>query len=159
MTTLEIYICLPMKLINCWYPSTGEFVQNFRHRCGWCVRFFHKWPYLLPLLQYFIGNRPFLKGCVGGCVSKCWRFCLQLCQTVRLVPEAFLEFRAILVNECRKHCGLRLAQARTLIKIDVNKTRKLYDFLLLDGQITKPSWERETEREREREREREHISL
>ncbi|KAK7088033.1 transcriptional adapter 2-alpha-like [Littorina saxatilis] len=63
----------------------------------------------------------------------------ELCQTVRLVPEAFLEFRNILVNECRKHCGLRLAQARTLIKIDVNKTRKLYDFLLQEGQVNKPS--------------------
>ncbi|KAK7481560.1 hypothetical protein BaRGS_00027209 [Batillaria attramentaria] len=63
----------------------------------------------------------------------------ELCQRVRLVPEAYLEFRTMLINECRKHDGLRLAQARTLIKIDVNKTRKLYDFLLQEGQIKKPS--------------------
>lgn len=63
----------------------------------------------------------------------------ELCQRVRLVPEAYLEFRTLLVNECRKHGGLRLAQARTLIKIDVNKTRKLFDFLIQEGQINKVS--------------------
>jgi len=54
---------------------------------------------------------------------------LQLCSQVRLVPESYLEFKNVLVNECNKLGHLRLAHARALIKIDVNKTRKIYDFL------------------------------
>ncbi|KAG2458858.1 TAD2A protein, partial [Polypterus senegalus] len=61
----------------------------------------------------------------------------ELCQVVRLVPGAYLEYKAALVNECRRQGGLRLAQARSLIKIDVNKTRKIYDFLLKEGYISK----------------------
>ncbi|KAM3854721.1 transcriptional adapter 2-alpha isoform 2-T2 [Vipera latastei] len=61
----------------------------------------------------------------------------ELCQVVRLVPGAYLEYKAALVNECHKQGGLRLAQARALIKIDVNKTRKIYDFLIREGSITK----------------------
>ncbi|XP_061193144.1 transcriptional adapter 2-alpha-like [Saccostrea echinata] len=61
----------------------------------------------------------------------------ELCASVRLVPEAYLEFREILVGECKRNNFLRLQQARTLIKIDVNKTRKLYDFLVSEGLITK----------------------
>jgi len=55
---------------------------------------------------------------------------------VRLVPESYLEFKNVLVNECRKQGQLRLAQARMLIKIDVNKTRKIYDFLVSEHFIT-----------------------
>lgn len=74
--------------------------------------------------------------------DKCWclltsPFVSQLCQMVRLVPGAYLEYKAALVNECNKQGGLRLAQARALIKIDVNKTRKIYDFLIREGYITK----------------------
>lgn len=74
--------------------------------------------------------------------DKCLRlltppFVFQLCQMVRLVPGAYLEYKAALVNECNKQGGLRLAQARALIKIDVNKTRKIYDFLIREGYITK----------------------
>lgn len=56
---------------------------------------------------------------------------------VRLVPGAYLEYKSALLNECNKQGGLRLAQARALIKIDVNKTRKIYDFLIREGYITK----------------------
>jgi transcriptional adapter 2-alpha len=55
------------------------------------------------------------------------------------VPESYLEFQRILVAECKRNLGLKLAQARTLIKIDVNKTRKLYDFLLKEGFIWHPA--------------------
>lgn len=61
----------------------------------------------------------------------------QLCQVVRLVPGAYLEYKQALLNECRRQGGLRLAQARSLIKIDVNKTRKIYDFLIKEGYINK----------------------
>ncbi|KAL5013831.1 hypothetical protein ScPMuIL_008101 [Solemya velum] len=61
----------------------------------------------------------------------------ELCAIVRLVPEAYLEFKNLLMNECKIHGCLKLAQARSLIKIDVNKTRKLYDFLLSASLINK----------------------
>ncbi|KAK3100129.1 hypothetical protein FSP39_015155 [Pinctada imbricata] len=61
----------------------------------------------------------------------------ELCASTRLVPDAYLEFKTILVNECRKVGSLRLQHARTLIKIDVNKTRKLFDFLIDEGLINK----------------------
>ena len=61
----------------------------------------------------------------------------QLCSGVRLVPESYNEFKKILISECRKFGTLKLAQARTLIKIDVNKTRKIYDFLVTEGFIKK----------------------
>jgi transcriptional adapter 2-alpha len=63
----------------------------------------------------------------------------QLCSVSRLVPESYLEFRNILITECRNRKGIRLAQARTLIKIDVNKTRKIFDFLLEEKLIYFPS--------------------
>ncbi|KAM4795810.1 transcriptional adapter 2-alpha [Rhinophrynus dorsalis] len=62
----------------------------------------------------------------------------ELCQMVRLVPGAYLEYKAALMNEFNKQGSLRLAQARALIKIDVNKTRKIYDFLIGEGFINKP---------------------
>ncbi|XP_078404158.1 transcriptional adapter 2-alpha isoform X3 [Cetorhinus maximus] len=61
----------------------------------------------------------------------------ELCQMVRLVPGAYLEYKSALMNESSRLGGLKLAQARTLIKIDVNKTRKIYDFLIQEGYITK----------------------
>jgi len=63
----------------------------------------------------------------------------QLCSATRLVPQSYLEFQRILVAECKRNSGLKLAQARMLIKIDVNKTRKLYDFLLKEGFIQQPA--------------------
>lgn len=63
----------------------------------------------------------------------------EFCSEARLIPEAYLDFSRILIAECHKSGCLRLAQARTLIKIDVNKTRKLFDFLVLHGQIIKGS--------------------
>ena len=61
----------------------------------------------------------------------------ELCQMVRLVPGAYLEYKSALLNERNKQRGLRLAQARALIKTDINKTRKIYDFLIREGYITK----------------------
>ncbi|XP_071448240.1 transcriptional adapter 2-alpha-like [Hetaerina americana] len=62
----------------------------------------------------------------------------ELCSVARLVPNSFIEFKNILVAACIKEGGLRLLQARSLIKIDVNKTRKLYDFLIEEGAIYHP---------------------
>ncbi|KAK7867472.1 hypothetical protein R5R35_004483 [Gryllus longicercus] len=59
----------------------------------------------------------------------------ELCSVARIIPESYLVFKNVLVSECRRNGSLKLAQARTLIKIDVNKTRKLYDFLIKEGLI------------------------
>jgi transcriptional adapter 2-alpha len=62
----------------------------------------------------------------------------DLCSEIRVYPETFLEIRDTLIAECEKLDGLRLANARPVIKIDVNKTRKIYDFLLKKKLIRKP---------------------
>lgn len=62
----------------------------------------------------------------------------ELCSQARLVPENYIEFRDLLLAECRKLNGMRLAHARRCIKIDVNKTRKLFDFLMQQGTIYPP---------------------
>ncbi|XP_023227126.1 transcriptional adapter 2-alpha-like [Centruroides sculpturatus] len=61
----------------------------------------------------------------------------ELCSVLRLAPNSYMQFKNVLINEYRKQGRLRLAQARVLIKIDVNKTRKIYDFLLKEGLIYK----------------------
>ncbi|XP_078600403.1 transcriptional adapter 2-alpha-like isoform X2 [Branchiostoma floridae x Branchiostoma japonicum] len=62
----------------------------------------------------------------------------EMCANVRFLPEAFFEYKDILQREAERQGGLRLAQARQLLKIDVNKTRKLFDFLIQEGAISKP---------------------
>lgn len=64
----------------------------------------------------------------------------NICRSVRLVPDAYLEFKRTLIAECDKSAGLRLQDARKAIRIDVNKTRKIYDFLIQEGLITKPNY-------------------
>ncbi|KAK8766743.1 hypothetical protein V5799_006481 [Amblyomma americanum] len=61
----------------------------------------------------------------------------ELCASLRLIPEVYLHFKALLVSEYEKLGSLRLSNARAIIKIDVNKTRKLYDFLLAEGVVKK----------------------
>lgn len=62
----------------------------------------------------------------------------NLCSVVRLTPLDYLDYKNILINENSKTGFLRLADARRLIKIDVNKTRQLYDFLIKNGFANKP---------------------
>ncbi|XP_067933846.1 transcriptional adapter 2-alpha-like [Watersipora subatra] len=61
----------------------------------------------------------------------------EVCAVARIIPIAYMDFKAILINDCKKEGFLRLAKARTLIKIDVNKTRKIYDLLLKKEIINK----------------------
>ena len=62
----------------------------------------------------------------------------ELCSNARVIPSSYFEYKRILINESKKLGSLRLAQARVLLKIDVNKTRKIYDFLADQGYIKKP---------------------
>lgn len=61
----------------------------------------------------------------------------ELCSTVRLVPQTYLDLKDLLVTENKKFGYLKLQTARKMLKIDVNKTRKLYDFLAREGYIVK----------------------
>lgn len=63
----------------------------------------------------------------------------EVCASLRLLPTSFLQYKATLVNEYRKMGSLRLANARNVIKIDVNKTRRIYDLLIEQGLISKGS--------------------
>lgn len=63
---------------------------------------------------------------------------MDLCRNVRLVPLTYIELRDTLIAENKKLGHLKLQTARRLLKIDVNKTRKLYDFLVEEGYINKP---------------------
>lgn len=63
----------------------------------------------------------------------------ELCSIARVVPDSYLDFKQLLITENKKNGHLRLAQARILLKIDVNKTRKIYDFLVENGYINKPA--------------------
>lgn len=62
----------------------------------------------------------------------------DLCSLIRLLPSSYLTYKHLLISENTKMGYLRLADARRLIKIDVNKTRQIYDFLIINGFISKP---------------------
>lgn len=61
-----------------------------------------------------------------------------LCSNLRLLPENYLEIKEQLIAENNKLGFLRLLDARRIVKIDVNKTRKIYDYLITEGFISKP---------------------
>ena len=61
----------------------------------------------------------------------------ELCSKLRLLPQAYFEYKQMLIKENSLLGSLKLAQARALIKIDVNKTRKLYDFFVRHNWITR----------------------
>lgn len=58
----------------------------------------------------------------------------ELCSLIKMLPESYLKFKQLLVHECEKSKGINLKTARKLVKIDVNKTRKIYN-LLIDKNI------------------------
>ncbi|XP_063394784.1 transcriptional adapter 2A [Cydia fagiglandana] len=61
-----------------------------------------------------------------------------LCSNLRLIPRNYLEIKEQLIAENNKLGYLRLLDARRIVKIDVNKTRKIYDYLITEGFIYKP---------------------
>lgn len=62
----------------------------------------------------------------------------SICSDIRLIPIAFLEYKRLLMNENANVGYLRLSDARRLIKIDVNKTREIYNFLIKNGYVNAP---------------------
>ncbi|XP_020900469.1 transcriptional adapter 2-alpha [Exaiptasia diaphana] len=62
----------------------------------------------------------------------------ELCSSIRLLPQDYLNYKTTFIKENEKYGELRLAQARSLIRIDVNKTRKMYNFFVDKGWVLKP---------------------
>ena len=59
----------------------------------------------------------------------------ELCSQLRIPPVQYTNYKNILIKESNSLGFLRLQQARPLIKIDVNKTKRLYDFFTEKGWI------------------------
>lgn len=59
----------------------------------------------------------------------------ELCSVLRLIPKDFIDFKNQLKVEDAKKGSVKLAEARKLLKIDVNKTRKIHEFLVTKGEI------------------------
>lgn len=65
-----------------------------------------------------------------------------LCSQLRILPRPYLVIKETLVREYAKRNGkLRRREARDLIKIDVNKTSKIWDFLVQCGFLKVPAAE------------------
>lgn len=62
----------------------------------------------------------------------------HLCSILRLYPRLYLSIKETLIRENMRMGGLKRAQARAAVKIDVNKTSKLYDFFIAAGWIRAP---------------------
>lgn len=62
----------------------------------------------------------------------------EVCSLLRLYPRVYLHIKDVLIREYLNHGGLRRSQARAAIKIDVNKTSRLYDFFVGAGWIKPP---------------------
>lgn len=63
----------------------------------------------------------------------------EICSILRLYPRLYLSIKDTLIRECLRLGGLKRAQARASVKIDVNKTSKLYDFFITAGWIKPPA--------------------
>ncbi|KAF8530496.1 hypothetical protein BU17DRAFT_36297 [Hysterangium stoloniferum] len=62
-----------------------------------------------------------------------------LCSHLRILPKAYLVIKETLVREFARRGGkLRRREARELVKIDVNKTSRVWDFLIQAGVLRVP---------------------
>ena len=59
-----------------------------------------------------------------------------LCSSLRILPKPYLVIKETLVREYARRGGkLRRREARDLVKIDVNKTSRVWDFLVQAGYL------------------------
>ncbi|KAJ1927308.1 Transcriptional adapter ada2 [Tieghemiomyces parasiticus] len=61
-----------------------------------------------------------------------------LCSALRIFPRPYLVIKETILKEYARRGSLRRRQTRELIKIDVNKTSRIYDFFVSMGWITAP---------------------
>ncbi|KAL1915166.1 uncharacterized protein VTP21DRAFT_7647 [Calcarisporiella thermophila] len=62
----------------------------------------------------------------------------NLCSTLRIMPKPYLVIKETILKEYARLGALRRRQARELIKIDVNKTSRIYDFFVEMGWVRPP---------------------
>lgn len=62
----------------------------------------------------------------------------QLCKTLKIYPKAYLAIKETILREYAVKGRLRMCQARKLLKIDVNKTSRIYSFFVEMGWIKIP---------------------
>jgi len=63
----------------------------------------------------------------------------DLCRQIRMNPQSYIAAKATIVRECRKRGDeISRKQARDLLKCDINKTGKIWDFLVRHGVIKPP---------------------
>jgi len=62
----------------------------------------------------------------------------QVCSTVRILPKQYMAIKDTLLSEYAKCGHLNKTVARALVKIDVNKTARLFEFFEQSGWINRP---------------------
>ena len=63
----------------------------------------------------------------------------ELCSTLRVLPKVYLMIKNTILDEYNKRGSLKRGEARQLVRIDVNKTGKIYDFFVQVGWVKPPS--------------------
>lgn len=63
----------------------------------------------------------------------------EICRTNRLVPQNYLSIKDLFVTECQKRGGLGKRSAREMVKMDVNKSSKIWEYLQMQGLVWPPS--------------------
>lgn len=63
---------------------------------------------------------------------------VDLCTTIRLMPMQYLHSRDVLMQNSRERGFYKKSAAQKMLRIDVNKTGKLYDFFQKRGWILSP---------------------
>lgn len=58
-----------------------------------------------------------------------------LCSALRILPRAYLSIKETILRECERRGGLKRRETRDLIRIDVNKLGKVYDFFVSKGWV------------------------
>jgi hypothetical protein len=63
----------------------------------------------------------------------------ELCRQIRMNPQSYIAAKATIIRESRKRGDeLSRKQARDLLKCDINKTGRIWDFLVRNGVIKAP---------------------
>eukprot|EP01006_Ploeotia_vitrea_P041768 TRINITY_DN66571_c6_g1_i2.p1 TRINITY_DN66571_c6_g1~~TRINITY_DN66571_c6_g1_i2.p1 ORF type:complete len:719 (+),score=379.88 TRINITY_DN66571_c6_g1_i2:58-2214(+) len=60
----------------------------------------------------------------------------KLCSELRMIPRHYIIIKDALLRECFKHGFLLKDQAEQLVKIDIQKTGKIFDFFVSSGWVT-----------------------
>jgi transcriptional adapter 2-alpha len=107
-------------------PSTGPLVR--RRRKYYLAQIIIITYLILPAAPLNLANSPSLHLLTDGEKT--------LCSSLRLLPKPYLVVKETLVREYARRGGkLRRREARDLVKIDVNKLSRVWDFLVQSGYL------------------------